>query len=130
MPAAQAGVGDCIRVTVRHEGLGALSKGLTASLAGIVPFCALDLVSRHIHCPLPPLPNRPPKVRAATHGASTVLLLTTVYCPTGALRDAQRASQPLHGRRAQLARPSLLRRQLERRCAGAAAYAASSAAAL
>ena len=61
-------MGDCIRVTVRHEGLGALSKGLTASLAGIVPFCALDLVSRHIHCPLPPLPNRPPKVRAATHG--------------------------------------------------------------
>ena len=61
-------MGDCIRVTVRHEGLGALSKGLTASLAGIVPFCALDLVSRHIHCPLPPLPNRPPTVRAATHG--------------------------------------------------------------
>ena len=51
-------MGDCIRVTVRHEGLGALSKGLTASLAGIVPFCALDLVSRHIHCPLPPSDSR------------------------------------------------------------------------
>ena len=34
---------ECLRTTIRCEGVGALSQGLGASLVGIVPFCALDL---------------------------------------------------------------------------------------
>lgn len=42
-PGYYSGVTECILTTIRHEGLGALSQGLGASLVGIVPFCALDL---------------------------------------------------------------------------------------
>lgn len=40
---AWQGVVDCVVQTVRWEGWGALSKGLGASLVGIIPFCAVDL---------------------------------------------------------------------------------------
>ena len=40
---SDSGVFDCLVQTVRAEGLAALGQGLGASLAGIVPFCALDL---------------------------------------------------------------------------------------
>ena len=42
-PGTYEGLGHCLRSSVRAEGLGALYKGLGASLIGIIPFSAVDL---------------------------------------------------------------------------------------
>jgi len=42
-PGTYEGVAHCMRSTVRAEGIGALYKGLGASLIGIMPFSAVDL---------------------------------------------------------------------------------------
>jgi len=42
-PGTYEGLVHCLQSTVRAEGLGALYKGLGASLVGIMPFCAVDL---------------------------------------------------------------------------------------
>jgi len=36
-------IAACVRATVKHEGVGALYKGLVASLVGVVPYSAIDL---------------------------------------------------------------------------------------
>lgn len=43
-----AGIFDCIRKIVKFEGFRSLYKGLTPSLAGIVPYSSVDLALFHL----------------------------------------------------------------------------------
>ena len=59
-PGLYEGVLHCMCETVRVEGLIALYKGLGASLAGIIPFSAVDLALYNVHCAAHPAPRTPP----------------------------------------------------------------------
>ena len=72
-PELYNGVAHCVLQTARYEGVAGLTKGLGASLAGIIPFSAVDLALFNtlkvwrapLHLPC----ASPPTVRVSSHRA-------------------------------------------------------------
>ena len=78
------GLIDCLRSTVRAEGLGALYKGLGASLVGIIPFSAVDLALYNTF-----------KAELRYHRRSEPGTLTMLACGALSSSLAQLATYPL-----------------------------------
>ena len=78
------GIAHCLRLTIQHEGVGALYKGLGASLIGIIPFSAVDLALYNTF-----------KAEMRRHRRSEPDTLTMLGCGAVSSSLAQLATYPL-----------------------------------